>query len=194
MSIRSAERADPRRRRWRRNIRRRLRSSCRSCPPSGDRRCSDGSQSSVRVSVISRMTSVSSVTPEAKLRIAQMIRTRLEAAGANQQSGSGHPGPPGASPPQGRRDRPEPRQGGPRRRAGGHRTEGPGGRGEDRQPDDPLGRHSPGGRSLDAAGAARPRRAAVGPGARTKPRRRSSPRSNPISRSAPRPWWARRRR
>lgn len=36
----------------------------------------------VRVSVISRMTSVSSVTPEAKLRIAQMVRTRLEAAGS----------------------------------------------------------------------------------------------------------------
>jgi len=35
----------------------------------------------VRVSVISRMTSVGSVTPEARMRIAQMIRTRLEAAG-----------------------------------------------------------------------------------------------------------------
>jgi flagellar motor switch protein FliG len=39
----------------------------------------------VRVSVISRMTSVNSVTPEAKMRIAQMIRTRLEAAGSAQQ-------------------------------------------------------------------------------------------------------------
>jgi len=32
----------------------------------------------VRVSVISRMTSVNSVTPEAKMRIAQMVHTRLE--------------------------------------------------------------------------------------------------------------------
>ncbi|HSV98626.1 MAG TPA: FliG C-terminal domain-containing protein [Sedimentisphaerales bacterium] len=35
----------------------------------------------VRVSVISRMTSVGNVAPEARMRIAQMIRTRLEAAG-----------------------------------------------------------------------------------------------------------------
>ncbi|HON91939.1 MAG TPA: FliG C-terminal domain-containing protein [Sedimentisphaerales bacterium] len=34
----------------------------------------------VRVSVISRMTSVGSVPPEARMRIAQMVRTRLEAA------------------------------------------------------------------------------------------------------------------
>jgi flagellar motor switch protein FliG len=37
---------------------------------------------SVRVSAISRMTTVGSVTPEAKMRIAQMVRTRLEAAAA----------------------------------------------------------------------------------------------------------------
>ncbi len=42
----------------------------------------------VRVSVISRMTSAGSVTPEAKLRIAEMVRTRLETAGAGQQSGA----------------------------------------------------------------------------------------------------------
>ena len=41
----------------------------------------------IRVSVISRMTSVSSVTPEAKLRIAQMIHTRIENAGAAQAGG-----------------------------------------------------------------------------------------------------------
>ena len=41
----------------------------------------------VRVSVISRMTSVNSVTPEAKMRIAQMIRMRLETAGPGQQAG-----------------------------------------------------------------------------------------------------------
>lgn len=34
-----------------------------------------------RVNVISRMTAVSSITPEAKLRIAQMIRTKIESAG-----------------------------------------------------------------------------------------------------------------
>ena len=41
---------------------------------------------SVRVSAISRMTSVGSITPEAKMRIAQMVRTRLEAAGANRRA------------------------------------------------------------------------------------------------------------
>ncbi|HNS20106.1 MAG TPA: FliG C-terminal domain-containing protein [Sedimentisphaerales bacterium] len=42
----------------------------------------------VRVSVISRMTSVSSVTPEAKMRIAQMVRTRLEDARAAKSAGT----------------------------------------------------------------------------------------------------------
>jgi len=42
----------------------------------------------VRVSVISRMTSVSSVTPEAKMRIAQMVRTRLEGARAAKSAGT----------------------------------------------------------------------------------------------------------
>lgn len=37
--------------------------------------------SETRVNVISRMTAVSSITPEAKLRIAQMIRTKIESAG-----------------------------------------------------------------------------------------------------------------
>jgi flagellar motor switch protein FliG len=39
----------------------------------------------VRVSVINRMTSVGSVTPEARMRIAQMIRARLEAASGGPQ-------------------------------------------------------------------------------------------------------------
>lgn len=38
----------------------------------------------VRVNVVSRMTSVSSVAPEAKMRIAQMVRTRLEEVKASQ--------------------------------------------------------------------------------------------------------------
>lgn len=38
----------------------------------------------VRVSVISRMTTVSSVTPEAKMRIAQMVRARLDGDGGSQ--------------------------------------------------------------------------------------------------------------
>ncbi|MEN6428849.1 MAG: FliG C-terminal domain-containing protein [Phycisphaerales bacterium] len=42
----------------------------------------------VRVSVISRMTSVSSVTPEAKMRIAQMVCTRLEETKASQSGGT----------------------------------------------------------------------------------------------------------
>ncbi|MEN6578730.1 MAG: FliG C-terminal domain-containing protein [Phycisphaerales bacterium] len=42
----------------------------------------------VRVSVISRMTSVSSVTPEAKMRIAQMVCARLEETKASQSSGT----------------------------------------------------------------------------------------------------------
>jgi len=42
----------------------------------------------VRVSVISRMTSVGSVTPEARLRIAQMVLSRLGAAGGGGQGGA----------------------------------------------------------------------------------------------------------
>jgi len=41
-----------------------------------------------RVNVISRMTSVNSVTPEAKMRIAQMVRTRLEDTRASQGGGT----------------------------------------------------------------------------------------------------------
>jgi flagellar motor switch protein FliG len=41
--------------------------------------------SDTRVNVISRMTAVSGITPEAKLRIAQMIRTKIESSG--QQAG-----------------------------------------------------------------------------------------------------------
>lgn len=41
--------------------------------------------SDTRVNVISRMTAVSGITPEAKLRIAQMIRTKIESTG--QQAG-----------------------------------------------------------------------------------------------------------
>ncbi len=43
--------------------------------------------SETRVNVISRMTAVNGITPEAKLRIAQMIRTKLEGAGSGQQAG-----------------------------------------------------------------------------------------------------------
>jgi len=39
----------------------------------------------LRVSAISRMTAIGSVTPEAKARIAQMVRKRLEALGSTQQ-------------------------------------------------------------------------------------------------------------
>jgi len=42
----------------------------------------------VRVSAISRMTAISAVTPEAKARIAQMIRQRVEAFGAAEQTGT----------------------------------------------------------------------------------------------------------
>jgi flagellar motor switch protein FliG len=42
----------------------------------------------VRVSVISRMTTVASVTPEAKMRIAQMVRTRLDGDGGSQGGGA----------------------------------------------------------------------------------------------------------
>jgi len=41
-----------------------------------------------RISVISRMTSVGTVTPEAKMRIAQMIRTRMETAKTAQNAGT----------------------------------------------------------------------------------------------------------
>jgi flagellar motor switch protein FliG len=42
----------------------------------------------VRVSAISRMTSIGSVTPEARRRIAQMIRKRMEEAAAIQKTGT----------------------------------------------------------------------------------------------------------
>ncbi|MBN1359598.1 MAG: hypothetical protein JW993_03350 [Sedimentisphaerales bacterium] len=42
----------------------------------------------VRVSAISRMTAIGGVTPEAKARIAQMVRTRLETFGAAQKTGT----------------------------------------------------------------------------------------------------------
>jgi flagellar motor switch protein FliG len=42
----------------------------------------------MRVSVISRMTGVGSVTPEARVRIAQMIRTRMENAKAARNAGT----------------------------------------------------------------------------------------------------------
>jgi len=42
----------------------------------------------VRVSAISRMTAISAVTPEAKARIAQMVRQRVEAFGDAEQSGT----------------------------------------------------------------------------------------------------------
>jgi len=41
----------------------------------------------LRVSAISRMTAIGSVTPEAKARIAQMVRQRIEAFGTVEQSG-----------------------------------------------------------------------------------------------------------
>lgn len=40
----------------------------------------------VRVSAVSRMTNIGSVTPEARVRIAQMVRKRIEAAGAPGQA------------------------------------------------------------------------------------------------------------
>lgn len=43
----------------------------------------------VRISAISRMTSVGSIPAEAKMRIAQMVRTRIEAVLAAQQAGTG---------------------------------------------------------------------------------------------------------
>ncbi len=43
--------------------------------------------SETRINVIGRMTAVSGITPEAKLRIAQMIRTKMDGAGANQPAG-----------------------------------------------------------------------------------------------------------
>jgi flagellar motor switch protein FliG len=43
----------------------------------------------LRVSAISRMTAIGSVTPEAKARIAQMVRQRIESFGAAEQSGGG---------------------------------------------------------------------------------------------------------
>ena len=42
----------------------------------------------VRVNVVSRMTGVSGITPEAKMRIAQMVCTRLENAKAAEKSGT----------------------------------------------------------------------------------------------------------
>ncbi|MBN2133930.1 MAG: hypothetical protein JW741_30790 [Sedimentisphaerales bacterium] len=42
----------------------------------------------LRVSAISRMTSIGGITPEAKTRIAQMIRKRIEALGTARQSGA----------------------------------------------------------------------------------------------------------
>jgi len=42
----------------------------------------------LRVSAISRMTSIGGITPEAKTRIAQMIRKRIEAMGTARQSGT----------------------------------------------------------------------------------------------------------
>jgi len=42
----------------------------------------------VRVSAISRMTGIGSVTPEAKARIAQMVRQRMESMGSRGQSGA----------------------------------------------------------------------------------------------------------
>lgn len=42
----------------------------------------------VRVNVVSRMTSVSSIPPEAKMRIAQIVRTRLEDLKASQAGGT----------------------------------------------------------------------------------------------------------
>ncbi len=42
----------------------------------------------VRVSAISRMTAISGVTPEAKARIAQMVRKRIETLGADQKAGT----------------------------------------------------------------------------------------------------------
>jgi flagellar motor switch protein FliG len=42
----------------------------------------------VRVSAISRMTSTSSTTPEARMRIAQMVHERMEAVGTAQQAGT----------------------------------------------------------------------------------------------------------
>jgi flagellar motor switch protein FliG len=46
---------------------------------------------SVRVSAVSRMTSIGSATPEAKMRIAQLVQARLEGAGAAQQTGAAVP-------------------------------------------------------------------------------------------------------
>jgi flagellar motor switch protein FliG len=43
---------------------------------------------SVRVSAISRMTSIGSTTPEARMRIAQLVQGRLESAGSGQQAGT----------------------------------------------------------------------------------------------------------
>jgi flagellar motor switch protein FliG len=42
----------------------------------------------VRVSAISRMTSIGGTTPEAKMRIAQLVRGRLDGAGSAQQAGT----------------------------------------------------------------------------------------------------------
>ena len=42
----------------------------------------------LRVSAISRMTAIGSVTPEAKARIAQVVRQRIEAFGASEQTGT----------------------------------------------------------------------------------------------------------
>jgi flagellar motor switch protein FliG len=43
---------------------------------------------SVRVSAISRMTSIGSTTPEARMRIAQLVQGRLEGAGSGPQAGT----------------------------------------------------------------------------------------------------------
>jgi flagellar motor switch protein FliG len=42
----------------------------------------------LRVSAISRMTAIGSVTPEAKARIAQVVRQRIEAFGTSEQTGT----------------------------------------------------------------------------------------------------------
>jgi flagellar motor switch protein FliG len=45
----------------------------------------------VRVSAISRMTSIGATTPEAKMRIAQTVRARMESLGSAQQTGTAGP-------------------------------------------------------------------------------------------------------
>ena len=45
----------------------------------------------IRISAISRMTSIGSIPPEAKARIAQMVQARLESVGSASQAGTGAP-------------------------------------------------------------------------------------------------------